>query len=443
MDEGAREALTARILAIAGDGQSEAIVRDEDLALTRFTHNAIHQNVAERDTSVRLRTVVDARTGVAATNDLSDAGLHALVARAKAIAQLAPRDADAAALTKSAPAASPPGAYDPAIADATPQARAQIAADIFAVAEAKGVWTAGYVTTQRSGTTIANSCGTRSSYDATTCGINVKAVAADSTGYAEHFGSARTGFDGRRIAETAVEKALGSAAPVEVEPGPWTVILEPPAFGELASYLSDHFSAQNYDEGSSFLSDGLDRRYAAGTVTISDDYAHPLHAGMPFDFEGVPTQRVGLIEGGVAKRIVTDATWSKRLALADTGHAEPAPSAYGPQPRHIVVAAGTASADELIATTSRGLLISRFWYIRPVDQRRTIVTGMTRDGTFLIENGKVVRGVRNMRFNQSIIEALVHSEFANQQFRTAGYSYSMVVPAVKIEGFHFTSVTDF
>ncbi len=442
MDEAAREEVAQRVLALAG-GESEAIVYDSDVGLTRFTHNAIHQNLGERDTSIRLRTIVDGRTGVAATNDPSDAGLRAVVARAQAIAAVAPHEPNVPLLSQSPRVIAPPGAFDPAVAAATPERRAQIAADVFRVAGAGGVWAAGYVTTQRFGTTLVNTRGTRASYDATTCGINVKANGPDASGYAEFYGRAFAGLDGAGVAAIAVDKARTGAAPQAVDPGAWTVILEPPAFGELASYVVDHFSAQAYDEGSSFLSEGLKRRYAGERVTLEDDFAHPLHAGMPFDYEGVPTHRLTLLERGLAKAVVTDATWSKRLALPDTGHAEPAPSADGPQARHIVVASGAQSLTALIAGTERGLLVSRFWYIRPVDRRRTIVTGMTRDGTFLIQDGKVDRGVRNMRFNQSILEALAAAEFADTQALTAGYSYSMVVPAVKIEGFHFTSVADF
>jgi predicted Zn-dependent protease len=164
---------------------------------------------------------------------------------------------------------------------------------------------------------------------------------------------------------------------------------------------------------------------------------------MPFDYEGVPKQRVPLLEHGVARGVVTDSYWAAKLDLPDTGHALPAPNSWGPQPTNVTVAPGSKSTAELIAETKRGLLISRFWYIRPVDLRQTIVTGMTRDGTFLIEDGKVARGVRNMRFNQSILAALSKVEFSSELARSGSYSYSIVVPAAKIAGFRFTSLTDF
>jgi PmbA protein len=226
-------------------------------------------------------------------------------------------------------------------------------------------------------------------------------------------------------------------------PGSWTVILEPAAFGELFAYLSGHFSAQSFDEGSSFCSDGLDRTYFSEAVTVYDDYTHELNPGMPFDYEGQPTMRLPLVERGVVRNVVTDSYYAHKLGRPNTGHALPAPNSYGPHARNLVVAAGNKPVDRLIAETARGLLITRFWYIRTVDQKKAIVTGMTRDGTFLIENGKVASGVRNLRFNQSILECLRDCEFASEQKRTGQYHYSLVSPAVKIENFHFTSTTEF
>ena len=442
-----REALAERVLGFArgasAEASAEVIVFDVDSGLTRFTHNAIHQNVAHGDTSVRVRTIVAGRTGVAATNVLDDASLRETVARAIHLAALAPPEDDAPGLVRNATVAAPPGAFDEPTADASPGTRARIAGDIIASAERQGLWAAGYVTTERSGVTVANSAGTRVSYDGTSCGLNVKQNGPDATGFAEAYGTKLALLDGSKAGDVAAEKARRSSDPIDVAPGDWTVILEPAAFGELLAYLIHHFSAQAVDEGSSFLCDGLERAYAGTNVSIADDFAHPLLAGQPFDFEGYPTRRVALLDAGVARELVTDATWAKRTNRPNTGHGLPAPNAEGPMPRHVTVAAGDASTDELVAGTERGLLITRFWYIRPVDQRRTIVTGMTRDGTFLIENGELVRGVRNLRFNQSILAALGAATFSNAAVRTGGYNYRMLVPAAKIERFHFSSGSDY
>ncbi len=443
MDKREREALALRVLTAAGKGEVEAIVWDTQSGLTRFTHNAIHQNLAERDTEVRVRAIVDGRTGVAVTNDVGDASLSAAVARARAMAAFAPRDDDPPGLTANDEPAAPAGAFVAATAAASPADRARIAADVFATAESAGLWAAGYVTTSRTGVTIANSSGTLVSFDGTGCGLNVKQNGPDASGFAERYGNDLAVLDGTAAGSAAAAKARLGANPAPVKPGAWTVILEPAAFGDLLAPLIDHFSARAYDEGSSFLSGGLDRAYAGSNVTVADDFAHPLFAGRPFDFEGYPTRQLPLLANGVAKNVVTDAYWAKRLKRPNTGHGLPAPSAGGPQALHVVVSGGDKPLDRLIAETQHGLLVTRLWYIRTVDPRTTIVTGMTRDGTFEIENGAVTRGVRNMRFNQSILEALRHAEFGATQARTAAYACSIVTPPVKLEAFTFTSTTDF
>ncbi len=443
MDREQREDLARRVLAFSQADQTEVLLVDRDASLSRFTHDAIHQNVASADLSIAVRAIAEGRTGVARTNVLDEASLRDVVARALAIARHAPADPEQPALPAGAPPPAPAEAFAEATARATPQLRAQICEGIFRAGEADGLWAAGYAATERGGITVANSNGARASFDGSDAAANVKMNGSDSSGFAEAYDTDVRRLDGTLLGAIAARKARESAHPRDVEPGPWTVILEPAAFGELFSYIADHFSALSFDEGSSFLSDGLDRTYLGENVTISDDYAQPLAPGMPFDFEGFPTKRLALVEHGVARAIVTDSYWAHKLGRENTGHALPAPNASGPQARNLVVSAGSKNAAQLVAETKRGLLVTRFWYIRTVDQKKAIVTGMTRDGTFLIEDGKVTGGVRNMRFNQSILEALRHCEFASELSRTGGYSYSIVVPAVKIENFTFSSGTGF
>jgi PmbA protein len=443
VDKREREKLAQHVLSFSNADQTEVMVWSQNSALTRFTRNFVHQNVAESDVSVRVRAILGKRTGVATANILDEAALHDVVSRAIEIAKLAPEDAELPQLPSGGETHPPEGAYVAETAHATPQTRAHMCEAIFKTAEERGYWCAGYVTTGTTGVTIANSSGTLASFEGTDSGVNVKMNAQDSTGFAEGYDTDVSRLDAHSIGLTSARKAEDSAHPRSVDTGEWTVILEPAAFGELFTYLADHFSAQSFDEGSSFLSDGLDKLYLGENVTISDDYAHPLNPGMPFDYEGHPTQRLALIERGVARNVVTDSYWAHKLSRENTGHALPAPNAYGPQATHLVISPGSKPLTELIAETQRGLLISRFWYIRTVDQKKAIVTGMTRDGTFLIENGEIAGGVRNMRFNQSIIEALRNCEFGNALHRTGGYSYSVVVPAAKINGFTFSSGTEF
>jgi predicted Zn-dependent protease len=438
-----RERIAGRVLALSNADQTEVLVSVTDSGLMRFTHEASNQNLSAMDSGISVRVIAGGRTGVARTNRLEEASLRDVVERATALAELAPADALQGPLPAGIAPPSPPNAFDSPTARADAAVRADRCHDIFAQAERAGCWSAGFVATSSTGLTVANSSGALASFDGTEASVNVKMSAPDSTGFGEFYSPAIDSVDATRIARFATSKALAGAHPKAVEPGGWTVILEPPAFGELFVYLADHFSAQAYDDGSSFCSDGLDRRYFCEGVTIRDDYAHPLAPGMPFDYEGAPTQRLALVDGGVVRNVVTDSYYARKLDRPNTGHALPAPNSYGPQARNIVVAAGSKSAEQLVAETERGLLVSRLWYVRVVDRKRAIVTGMTRDGTFLIEKGKLGGGVRNLRFNVSIIDALSDCEFSNAQARTGSFNYSLVTPAAKIARFTFTSVTDF
>lgn len=438
-----REERALRALSFSNADQTEVLVSSSDRALTRFTHESIHQNVAAANTVVSVRAIVGNRTGVAHANVLDDDGLRAVVKRAIAMAQLAPVDPVAAQLPVGGATQTPPGAFDAATAALPAEARARMAGAAFDVAERSGCWCAGYASTDADGLTVVNSNGARASFDGTEAAMNVKMIAADSSGYAEARAVALAGVDAPAIAATAARKATETAQPRSVDPGAWTVILEPPAFGELLGYVVDHFSAQSYDEGSSFVAGGLGKTYFPENLTIRDDCAHPLAPGMPFDYEGQPTLRLPLVENGVVRNVVTDSYWAKKLDLDNTGHALPAPNPYGPLPRALVVDPGSASTQELIASTKRGLLVSRFWYIRTVDQKQAIVTGMTRDGTYLIENGTLVGGVRNLRFNQSIVEALRNATFSSELRRTNADVGTLVTPTAKIENFHFSSTTEF
>jgi PmbA protein len=438
-----RLALAEAVLARSRADATEVTVIATHQALSRFTHETIHQNVDEADVLVQVRAIADGRAGIATTNVRDDAALDDVVRRAAEIASFAPRESIPPVVASEADAGTPAGAYVARTAHAAADERARIADAIFAHARAGGLWSAGYVKNEDEGITIATSAGARMSFAGTAAGANVKMNGPDATGFAERYATDIAALDGDAIGARAARKAAAARAPLAVEPGDWTVILEPAAFGELLAFFSGYFSAEAYTEGSSYLSGRLGECVAGTNVTIRDDFAHPLNPGMPFDFAGVPTQRLALIERGVAANIVTDQTWAQRLGCPDTGHSVPRGASSGPQPLHLVVDPGTRSYDDLIAATKRGLLVTRFWYVRYVDQRRSIVTGMTRDGTFLIENGVVSRGVHNMRFNVAIGDLLGACDVGSDQARTGSYGYSLVTPSVAFERFHFASVASY
>jgi len=252
-------------------------------------------------------------------------------------------------------------------------------------------------------------------------------------------------LDVAALGETALRKAEGSRAPGELAPGRYTVVLEPAAVAELVAFLAWlGLGAQSEQEGRSFLSGRMGERITGAGVTVVDDAFDPRSLGRPFDYEGTPRRRVSLIEDGVARAVVHDRRTARAAGVESTGHATAPPAVEGPLPYDLVLGTGTASLEELIASTARGILVTRFWYNRVVDARRTLVTGMTRDGTFLIEDGRIAGGLRNLRFNESVLEVLSRTEAAGRDAEPTQFDYSgncVVVPALKVREFQFTGVT--
>ncbi|HZZ01237.1 MAG TPA: DNA gyrase modulator [Candidatus Baltobacteraceae bacterium] len=260
MHSAQREALAKRALEMAGAAdEAEVLVSTADAALTRFTHQVSNQNVASADAGISVRAIVDKRTGVARTNRFDDASLRDAADRAVEMARLAPQDPLQPGLPRGGPSTAPPGAYDESTADAPADLRASMCAALFSEAEAAGQWCAGFVSTSGAGYTVVNTSGALASFDGSDAAVNVKMNAPDSTGFAEAYSTRAGAIDAAAVGRRATTKASGAMHPVAVDPGAWTVILEPSAFGELFVYLSEHFSAQTYDEGASFCSDGLDR----------------------------------------------------------------------------------------------------------------------------------------------------------------------------------------
>ena len=309
-----RAAIAKAVLARATADGTQVTVDFSRQGLTRFTHDTVNQNIDQTDTSVHVRAIVDGRTGIAATNAFDEAALADVVARATAIARLAPRETIAPQLAGPADPTTPAGAFVPATAAATPDDRARIAGAMFAGAGDR-LWSSGYAMTATRGVTIANSNGASLSFDGTDAGANVKMNGPDSTGFAEYYSRDAASLDGGLLGREAARIARETREPSAADPGDWTVILAPAAAGELLRYLTYHFSAEAFSDGSSFIAGKLGTPVLGANVTIRDDFSHPLNPGMPFDFEGFPTARVTLIDRGVAGDIVTDSTWSaKRLA---------------------------------------------------------------------------------------------------------------------------------
>jgi PmbA protein len=274
--------------------------------------------------------------------------------------------------------------------------------------------------------------------------FSITAMAPDSSGWAKASACYHGDLDPVALAAAAARKAALSRTPRELPPGRYTVVLEPAAVLDLAGQMFGDFSGTAVRDGRSFLKDRIGQKLFGENVTVHDDVCHPAQAGPAFDGEGVPRERLTLVERGVVREIA----WSRQAAALagtrPTGHGFPLPNDMGEAPVNIVIAGGDTSVEEMVAATEHGILVTRLWYIREVDPYEKIFTGMTRDGTFLVEGGHVSAGVRNFRFNVGLMEMLKNVEALSPAVRASGEeTFDMVVPAMKVRGFNFTEVTRF
>jgi predicted Zn-dependent protease len=427
----------------AGAGEAEALVMREDHALTRFANSEIHQNVATTDVSINLRVVHGRRIGVASSGRTDAEGLRRLAENAVAIASVVEELEDWGGLPGPTPVTDIPGAWNADTAGATPEFRAQAVRAVIAAADEASVTAYGSFQTGTETNAIANSTGIRVAGSRSVAElITVSMGPGGGTGYAEAAAVDATTIDARALGREASAKAQASADAVSLPPGDYPVVLEEYSVVDLLDMLGYlGFSALAVQEERSFVEPG--RQVGSELVTIRDDGMDPAGLPMAFDYEGVAKQRVPLIDRGVCQGVVYDAQTAARDGVSSTGHGLPAPNPYGPFPLNLVMDAGTSSRDELIAGLERGLLVTRFHYTNPVHPKLAIVTGMTRDGTFLVEDGRIVGPVRNLRYTQSYLDALAGTVAVSRDRRTLkGFLGGVVVPAVRIAGWTFTGATE-
>jgi predicted Zn-dependent protease len=426
-----------------GVTEIEAIVSEETQALTRFANNAIHQNVSERSAQLSVRAVIDGRTARATTNRLDGDGIRDVVAEAIAITRLIESDADLLPLAE-------PAEFDrvrryfETTAQATPEVRAQAVAEAIRAVSAEGQTAAGIYSTDATRFSLYSSRGVAATYQETMARFSITAMAGDSSGWAKASACDLRALDPVALARSAARKAAGSHDPRELPAGRYTVILEPAAVLDLAGQMFMDFSGTAIRDGRSFLNDRIGHKIFGENITVHDDARHPLQSGAGFDSEGVPRRRLTLVDAGVVREIAYCRQAAALAGVAPTGHGFPLPNEMGEAPMNIVIAGGDTSVDEMVAGTEHGILVTRLWYIREVDPYEKIFTGMTRDGTFLVEGGKVTAGVRNFRFNVGLMEMLSNVEALSPAVRASGEeTFDMVVPAMKVNGFNFTEVTRF
>ena len=447
-DDRAHDALSLAEAALthatgAGATEAEVLVVAGDAALTRFANSQIHQNVAETTVGLNLRFVAGKRIGVASSDRTDDEGLRRLTEQAAAIARVVEELEDWGGLPGPTPIDDVSAAYAPATASASPELRAEGVRAVIASADAAGVTAYGSFSTGTETIAVANSKGVRAGDTRTVAQLlTVSMGPGGGTGYAEQASVDATTIDAAAIGREAADKARATANAIAIEAGDYPVVLEEYAVVDLLDMLGYlGFSALAVQEERSFVEIG--RTIGSELVSIVDDGRDPAGLPMAFDYEGVAKQRVQLLEAGVCRGVVYDAQTAARDGVASTGHGLPAPNPYGPFPLNQVMAGGDASREELIGGLDRGLLVTRFHYTNPVHPKLAIVTGMTRDGTFLVEHGRIVAPVRNLRYTQSYLAAMASTVAVARERKTLkGFLGGVVVPALRLEGWTFTGTTE-
>lgn len=426
-----------------GVAETEVHLDENIQALTRFANNTIHQHVTEQGLVVSIRTAVDGRTARVTTNRIEEDALRAAIEDCLSLASTLPKDSGLLPMAGKQKYRAV-HRFHATTAALTAEDRARAVKSACQLAEKQGQLAAGIFSSGQSQSVLANSRGLFATCRQTQATFSVTMQQGSATSWAKANAGDVRRVDPLALAKVASQKAARAQNPVELAPGKFTVILEPAAVLDLAGFLFYDFAATAVADKRSCLSGRVGKAVFGKNITITDDVYHPDQQGAPFDGEGMPRQRIVLVDRGVVKNLVYSRRSAKQASTKATGHGFPLPNEYGEAPLNLVVTGGNASVEEMIASTDRGLLVTRLWYIREVDPYEKIMTGMTRDGLFRIEKGKLGGAARNFRFNQSVLEMLRNVECLGPATRATGEeAFEMVVPRMKIRDFHFSEVTKF
>lgn len=428
----------------------EVTINGSNIATSRFAQNGMTQNQAPTTEAISVRVLLKGRQARLNGDDLTDKAVKALIDNAIVAVKLLEKDDDLQPIVK--PKAAPKGKsgkktkavsrFDSKTAKMSAMDRAREVRKVIDVANAKKLIASGVYASGETYSALGNSAGHFVYHRETSAECSITMTAPDSSGWVKAQAVKASDIDVQQLAETAAAKAALSANPQEVDPGKYTVILEPAAALDMIGQLWYAFAGTSHVDKLSCLLGKLGKKVFGENVTFWDDVNHKDQSGQPFDGEGLPRQSLALVEDGVVKNFVYGRRSAKALKCECTGHGLSEPSAMGDYPMNMVMKGGDSSVEEMIKSTDRGILVTRVWYVREVDPTTMLITGLTQDGTFLIENGKVKCGIKNMRFNVSIIEMLNSIQALSAEGRTSGEEApTAVMPALKVTGFNFTERT--
>lgn len=427
----------------------EVRVTSSNFATSRFANNNMTQNQAPEHVTVSVRVISGQRQLRLSTDNISDSGIEHLVDNAIIAVKLLPEDPTVLplpdpTLTKLHDRGVEFDRYDRGTGEMSADERSNSVNSMIDVAKKQNLSCAGTYGAGGDSIAIGNSNGMFHYHNESGCECSVTVVAPNSSGWAKVHDPKSMQVDARALAQSASKNAILSADPRDVPPGKYTVILPPSAVLDLLGFLWGDFSATSHIDKLSSLLGKVGQKVFGENINIKDDVFHPMQAGAPFDGEGLPRTIVTLVENGVVKNLVYGRKSAAKMNAKPTGHGVSEPSPEGEFPVNLVMTGGTASLDDMVKSTDRGILLSRVWYVRLVDPTSILLTGMTRDGTFLVENGKISYGIKNLRFNVSVIDMLNNVLALGPAVRAAGEgSFPAVVPALKVANFNFSSTTKF
>ncbi len=440
------QSLVEQVLRLSGAEQTEALLLARQSELTRYANSYVHQHVSESHLTLRVRAVEDGRVGMAVTNQLDAESLRHTVEKAQENARIQTPDPDFSSLPS--PTCSYPQVQSFFAATVEAEATDRVGLVQQVIAEAGDFTACGYVSTDVTEMAVGNSLGLQA-YNASTSAVLRSLIYTDEgSGFASAYSGDISQLDALTVAREATERCARNRCQRDVEPQQFEVILEPYAVAELVRYLAHlSFSGPAVQEGQSAISSRQGQQVVHPAISIWEDGTSPLGCPRPFDLEGVPKRRVELIHEGIAQGAVYDHRSARKYGVEPTGHYhfwEELRSGGGggaPVPTNLFMAAGDASLEQMIASTSKGIWITRFHYVRPIHTLRTMITGMTRDGAFLVEDGKVRGAIRNLRFTDSILRMLNDVELVGQTRKLDGAFPCQLVPRLKLGSFHFTGKT--
>lgn len=419
------------------------------LRVVRFANSIIHQPMEERDVLFYARVLQDGKIGFASMNGLSADHLAETVKRAERNASLSNAVPLLPTFSKPSPPVSRNGKYEATWNTATDVLEEKVGR-LIDRGKGTGVTFAGVFWTLSGELAVVNSNGVKQYSPWTASNCQTVATKGELSGFSAHASPDVLEINPEKIADAALHRALRFGESRELPPGDYPCLLSEYAAGELLFHLAYMtFTADGLEDGRSALAFKKGKRVADTGVTISDNALNPAGFSVPFDVEGVPKQRVLFVDQGIGKNVVYDLMYAHRFKTESTGHAVPFTFSEGPYPLHLEMQPGDRSGDELIKSVKRGLMVTRFHYIRAVHPLKTVVTGMTRDGVYLIENGEVVARVKNFRFTDSVLGAFSRVlGMSNQQKLVAGdidtgFPSGVLAPKLLLEKFSFTGATQF